>query len=280
MEVVRTRADLRAARGRLAGPVGAVLTMGALHAGHRSLVERARAECASVVTSIFVNPAQFGPGEDLARYPRSEAADLAALVAAGVDIAFVPTVDEVYPPGFATSVDVGPIAIPLEGVARPGHFRGVATVVALLFGLIGPQRTYFGQKDAQQCLVVRRLVEDLGLPVEVVVCPTVREADGLALSSRNRYLAPDERAAAPVLYRALVEGERLVEGGERRADVVRARMREVIAGEPLVRAEYVSMADGRTLVEVDRIPAGDLLLSLAAQIGPTRLIDNVPLSVT
>jgi pantoate--beta-alanine ligase len=275
---VRTREALRRARAGLAEPLGAVLTMGALHEGHRALLERARAECASVVASIFVNPTQFGPAEDFVRYPRDEAGDLDILESAGTDVVFAPPVEEVYPRGAGTTVDVGPIAEPLEGAARPGHFRGVATVVTVLFDLIRPDRTYFGQKDAQQCLVVRRLVEDLALSIEIVVCPTVREADGLAVSSRNRLLSPAERAAAPVLYRALEDGRRLIESGERDGEVVRRRMGEVIAAEALVRPDYVSVADGSTLRELETV-SGDVLLSLAAQLGTTRLIDNVPLKV-
>jgi pantoate--beta-alanine ligase len=277
--VVRTREALRRARGALAEPVGAVLTMGALHEGHRALLERARAECASVVASTFVNPTQFGPAEDFARYPRDEAGDLAILEATGVDVVFIPPVEEIYPAGAGTTIDVGPIAEPLEGAARPGHFRGVATVVTVLFDLIRPDRTYFGQKDAQQCLVVRRLVDDLALPIEVVVCPTVREADGLAVSSRNRLLSPVERAAATVLYRALEEGRRLIESGERDGEIVRERMRDVLAEETLVQPDYVSVADGSTLRELDAI-SGGALLSLAARLGTTRLIDNVPLTVS
>jgi pantoate--beta-alanine ligase len=253
--------------------------MGALHQGHLSLIERARSECRSVVATIFVNPTQFGPSEDFAKYPRDEEADLAVLRRSGVDVAFVPSLAEVYPPGSATSIDVGPIAEPLEGAARPGHFRGVATVVAILLDLIGAQRTYFGQKDGQQCLVVRRLVEDLALPVTVVVCPTVREADGLAMSSRNRYLAGAERTAATALYRALSEGERRIEAGERDAASVRDAMHAVLATEALVRPEYVSVADGTTLRELERIEPGEVLLSLAAHVGTTRLIDNIPLRV-
>jgi pantoate--beta-alanine ligase len=278
MRVVHTRIDMREARTSLAEPVGAVLTMGALHEGHRALLERARAECASVVASIFVNPTQFGPAEDFARYPRDEAGDLAILESAGVDVVLVPPVEEIYPAGAGTTIDVGPIADPLEGAARPGHFRGVATVVTVLFDLIRPDRTYFGRKDAQQCLVVRRLVEDLALPIEVVVRPTVREADGLAVSSRNRLLSSAERASAPVLYRALEEGRHAIESGERDGEIVRERMRDVLAGETLVQPDYVSVADGSTLRELE-IVSGDVLLSLAAHIGTTRLIDNVPLTV-
>jgi pantoate--beta-alanine ligase len=253
--------------------------MGALHEGHLSLVQRARAECRSVVATIFVNPTQFGPTEDFRAYPRDEAADLALLRDAGTDLVFVPSVEEVYAQGFSTAIDVGAIAEPLEGAARRGHFQGVATVVTILLDLIGAQRAYFGQKDAQQTLVVKRLVEDLALPVEVAVCPTVREPDGLALSSRNRYLSAEERAAAPALYRALREGQVRVEAGERDAARVRAAMDEVLAAEPLVRPEYVSVADGGTLRELERIDRGDVLLSLAARVGDTRLIDNVPLHI-
>lgn len=278
MEVVRTRTAVRRAAARLTRPLGAVLTMGALHDGHRSLVERARVECATVAATIFVNPTQFGPAEDFGHYPRDEDGDLATLEAAGIDLAFAPRVEEVYPAGFGTTIDVGPIAGPLEGAARPGHFRGVATVVAIFFELIRPDRAYFGQKDAQQCLVVRRLVEDLAMPIEIVVCPTIREPDGLALSSRNRYLSPEERAAAPLLDRALEAGRSLIESGERDATAVRSRMRMVLAGKPLVAPEYVSVADGATLRELD-VVSGDVLLSLAARIGATRLIDNQPLTV-
>jgi pantoate--beta-alanine ligase len=253
--------------------------MGALHEGHLSLIQRARAECRSVVATIFVNPTQFGTSEDFRAYPRDEATDLALLRDAGTDLVFVPSVEEVYAPGFSTAIDVGAIAEPLEGAARPGHFQGVATVVTILLDLVGAQRAYFGQKDAQQTLVVKRLVEDLALPVEVVVCPTVREPDGLALSSRNRYLSTEERAAAPALYRALREGQARVEAGERDASTIRAAMEELLVAEPLVGPEYVSVADGRTLRELERIDPGDVLLSLAARVGSTRLIDNIPLRV-
>jgi pantoate--beta-alanine ligase len=253
--------------------------MGALHAGHLSLLERARADCRTVVGTIFVNPAQFGPDEDFAKYPRDEAADLELFRGAGADLVFVPSVEEMYPDGFSTTIDVGAIAEPLEGAARPGHFRGVATVVARLFGLIAPQRSYFGQKDAQQTLVVKRLVEDLGLPVEVVVCPTVREPDGLALSSRNRYLSEPERHAATALYRALSDGKARIDAGERDAGRVRDAMSAVLETESLVEREYLSVADGRTLRELERIEPGDVLLSLAARVGGTRLIDNIPVTV-
>jgi pantoate--beta-alanine ligase len=277
MKVVRDRASLRAARDELAGPVGFVPTMGALHRGHESLLAAARRECRSVVASVFVNPTQFGAGEDFTRYPRDEAADLAMLEAAGVDVAFLPTVEEIYPPGASTFVDPGPVGEVLEGAHRPGHFRGVATVVTVLLSLVGADRAYFGQKDGQQVVVVKRLVRDLGLPVEIVVCPTVREPDGVALSSRNRYLSPVEREAATVLRLSLSEALSLYRSGERDAERLRESMRAVIAEEPLADPDYVSVADAETLEElmaVDR-PA---LVSLAVRIGVTRLIDCLPLS--
>jgi pantoate--beta-alanine ligase len=248
--------------------------MGALHEGHMALVRMARADNATAVVSIFVNPAQFGEGEDFADYPRDIDADLAKLEEAGVDLVFTPPVEEVYPDGFDTHVDVGEIAKPLEGKARPGHFRGVATVVCKLLTLAGPDRAYFGQKDAQQCLVVKRLNTDLDLGARIVVVPTVRELDGLALSSRNLYLSPEQRRAAPVLYRALQAGQRLVEDGVADAEAVRRRIRETIGGEPLARIDYVSVADARTLRELATLdrPA---LASLAVYFGETRLIDNI-----
>ena len=239
-----------------------------------ALVRAARAENATAVVSIFVNPTQFGPGEDFAEYPRDMDADLGKLEEAGVDLVFAPPVEEIYPDGFGSYVDVGEIAEPLEGKARPGHFRGVATVVCKLLALVRPDRAYFGQKDAQQCLVVKRLNADLGLGAQIVVAPTVREADGLALSSRNLYLSPEERRAAPVLYRALQTGRRMVEDGVSDAEAVRRRIRETIGGERLVKIDYVSVADAATLRELDTVdrPA---LASLAAYFGGTRLIDNV-----
>ena len=274
MLVVRTRADLRAALARAPRPVGLVPTMGWLHAGHVSLVERARADSATVVVSIFVNPRQFGQREDFAKYPRNEARDVATCEAAGVDIVFAPDVDEVYPPGFDTVVSVGAIAAPLEGAARPGHFDGVATVVAILFALVGAERAYFGAKDYQQVQVIRRMALDLALPTEVVTMPTVREGDGVALSSRNARLSPEGRAAAPVIHRALQAGASLVEGGERDASVVREAVARELGTEPRATPEYVSVADPETLAELDRLD-GRALLSLAAFIDGVRLIDNV-----
>jgi len=273
MQVVRTRAELRAVLVAATRPVGLVPTMGWLHAGHVSLVDRARAESATVVVSIFVNPRQFGQSADFARYPRNEARDLAMCEAAGVDVVFAPSVDEVYPPGFDTRVSVGAIAGPLEGAARPGHFDGVATVVAILFALVGAERAYFGLKDYQQVQVIRRMATDLALPTEVVACETVREPDGLAMSSRNARLTPDGRAAAPVLRRALLAGAARVRAGERSGAAVRDVMLAVLAEEPAATPDYVSVANPDTLAELDAV-AGQALLSLAALIDEVRLIDN------
>lgn len=247
--------------------------MGWLHAGHRALIARARAESATTVVSIFVNPRQFGDPADLAKYPRNEARDVAICAEEGADLVFAPSVEEVYPSGFDTSVRVGEVAQPLEGAARPGHFDGVATVVAILFNLVGAERAYFGQKDAQQLLVIRQMARDLAIPTEVVAHPTVREPDGLAMSSRNVHLSPAERAAAPVLRRALLAARESWQNGERSADVLRARMRAVLAEEPLAQPDYVSVADASSLREVASIdqPA---LVSLAVRFGGTRLIDN------
>jgi pantoate--beta-alanine ligase len=274
--VLRTRAELRAALAAAPRPIGVVPTMGWLHDGHRSLMQRARAADATTVVTIFVNPRQFGDPSDLERYPRSEARDVAICEEEGVDLVFAPSVEEVYPPGFDTTVQVGAIAEPLEGAARPGHFDGVATVVAILFSLVGAEHAYFGQKDAQQVLVVRSMARDLAIPTEVIACPTVREPDGLALSSRNVHLGPGERTAAAVLHRALVAAREAWVGGERSADALRDRMRSVLGTEPLAEVDYVSVADAGTLRELDRVD-GPALLSLAARFGTTRLIDNEPL---
>ncbi len=273
MEVVATRATLRAAVARLARPVGFVPTMGALHEGHRSLIRRARAENAGLVVSIFVNPRQFDRPDDLAAYPRSESADLALCAAEGVDVVFLPSVDEVYPPGFQTTVRVGALTERLEGAARPGHFDGVTTVVAILLGLVGAERAYFGEKDAQQLRVVRRMVADLAIDTEIVACSTVREADGLACSSRNVRLSPRGRAVAPLLHRALLAGRARIEAGERSAEAVRSAIRAVLAAEPAIEVEYVSAADEATLEELETIDRPSLL-SLAARIEGVRLIDN------
>jgi len=273
LRIVRTRAELREALASAERPVGLVPTMGWLHEGHRALIQQARAENATTVVSIFVNPRQFGDPADLEKYPRSEARDIALCTEEGVDLVFAPSVEEVYPPGFDTTVRVGAVAGPLEGAARPGHFDGVATVVAILFDLVGAERAYFGQKDAQQLLVIRRMALDLALPTEVIGCPTVREPDGLAMSSRNVHLSADERAAAPVLARALRAARGMYARGEHSAEALRSEMRRVLAEESLAKPEYVSVADTATLEELDSV-AGLALLSLAVRFGSTRLIDN------
>jgi pantoate--beta-alanine ligase len=250
--------------------------MGALHEGHASLIWRARAESATVLVSIFVNPRQFNEASDFEKYPRDEAADLRLAGASGADLVWIPAVEDVYPTGFQTSVRVGALTEPLEGAARPGHFDGVTTVVAILLGLAGAERAYFGQKDAQQLLVVRRMAADLGIDTEIVACPTVREPDGLAVSSRNVRLGPEERAAAPVLRRALLAARARYDAGERDGEVLRATMRGVLATEPLAGPEYVSCADPEALSELARFD-GPALLSMAVRFGEIRLIDNEPL---
>ncbi len=276
MRVIETVDEMRAARrGWASERVGLVPTMGYLHAGHRSLVERARAENDVVVVSIFVNPTQFGPNEDLSRYPRDLPRDLAMLESAGADVVFTPSVDEMYPPGFATYVEPsGVLAERLEAATRPGHFRGVATVVAKLLQIVTPHNVYFGQKDAQQVAVVRRMVADLYLPVAVRVMPTVREADGLAMSSRNKYLGPEDRAAAIVLNRALQAGvsafERRPAGGV--ADVI-ATMAQVVAAEARAQLDYADVCDPDSFAPLTELRA-PALLAIAAKVGPARLIDN------
>jgi pantoate--beta-alanine ligase len=277
--VVRTRAELREALAAAPRPVGLVPTMGWLHEGHRALMQRARADNATVVVSIFVNPRQFNVASDFTRYPRNEARDLAMCEAEGVDIVFAPEVEEIYPPGFATTVSVGAVALPLEGAARPGHFDGVATVVAILFDLVGAERAYFGQKDAQQVMVIGQMARDLAIGTEVVTCPTIRESDGLALSSRNVHLSPEQRAAAPVLRRALLAARARWEAGEKDGERLRDAMFETLTQEPLVEVEYVSVADGATLAELDQVD-GPALASLAVRFGTTRLIDNEILDAT
>jgi pantoate--beta-alanine ligase len=249
--------------------------MGFLHEGHVSLVERARRENAHVAVSLFVNPTQFGPREDLAAYPRDLERDRALLRAAGCDLLFVPTAAEMYRPGATTAVDVGAVASPLEGARRPGHFRGVATVVLKLLNIVRPDRAYFGEKDAQQLAVIRTFVRDLDVPVAIVGCPTVREADGLAKSSRNSYLDPEDRQAAPVLYRALSAARDAWQRGERDAETLRALMTAVLAEEPRARVDYVSVADPSTFQELTEAAPGPALLSMAVQVGRARLIDNV-----
>src|SRR4051794_37090891 len=277
--VLHTPAELRDALAAVERPLGLVPTMGWLHDGHRSLMRRARADSATTIATIFVNPRQFNEAADYQRYPRNEARDLAICDEEGLDLVFVPGVEEIYPPGFDTTVSVGAVARPLEGAARPGHFDGVATVVAILFDLVGADRAYFGQKDAQQVMVIRQMAHDLAIPTDVIACPTVREPDGLALSSRNVHLTPAERAAAPVLRRALLAARGQWEAGERSGSALRRTMAETLAAESLATPAYVSVADGRTLTELDALPDGDglVLLSLAVRFGSTRLIDNEPL---
>ena len=274
MRQLSTIAGLREFTRDAPRPLGLVPTMGALHAGHLALVAAARAECASVVATIFVNPTQFGPAEDLARYPRPLAEDLAALEAAGVAAAFVPSVEEMFPAGAATTIHVDGPALPLEGEARPGHFDGVATVVAKLLLEAGPDRAYFGQKDGQQLAVVRRLAADLDIRVTIVAVPTVREADGLAVSSRNRYLSAEQREAAPVLYRALAATrDRFRAGAQARAEL-EAGCRALLAQQPLIDAvDYVAAVDPDTMEPW--AGAGPAMLAAAVRMGEVRLIDNV-----
>ena len=276
MDVISTVAGFREACQSIPKPLGLVPTMGFLHEGHMALVRRARAENASVVVSIFVNPTQFAPHEDFSTYPSDMESDLSKLEGAGVDLVFSPSVEEMYPDGFDTHVDVGSIASRLEGARRPGHFRGVAIVVVTLLAIVRPDRAYFGQKDAQQCLVVKRLNADLNLGAEIVVVPTVREADGLAISSRNIYLGPEERLAALSLYRSLCLAKSLWERGNRDAEEVRRQMSSLIEKSPLARIDYVSIAHAESLEELDRIES-PALVSLAVRIGKARLVDNITL---
>ncbi len=273
MKTVTALTDLHASRALLSGPVGFVPTMGFLHAGHISLVRAARDECASVVASIFVNPTQFGPKEDLARYPRDLPHDLSLLESAGVDLVWTPTAEDMYPPGYQTWVQVEELTRRLEGEVRPGHFRGVTTVVAKLFNAVSPHKAYFGQKDAQQAAVVRRMAKDLDFPIEIIVCPTLRETDGLAMSSRNTYLSQEERRAATILFRGLSAAKLVYESGERSAEKLRTVVQDKVAAEPLAKLQYVSCADYDSLEELE-IVTGKALLSMAVYMGKTRLIDN------
>lgn len=274
MQVIETIETFRAARSRYPR-LGLVPTMGFLHEGHLSLVRRAKEECGAVAVSIFVNPTQFAANEDFSTYPRDMERDLSLLREIQTDLVFTPTPAIVYPPGHDTGVEVGTVTGVLEGVVRPGHFRGVATVVCKLFNIVQPTKAYFGQKDAQQCVVIAKMARDLDMPLEVVVCRTVREADGLAMSSRNCYLKPDERRAATVLRRALAAAEARFAAGERSGETLRRAMRETLATEPMGSVEYVSIADRHSLKELGHVPADGALASLAVRIGKTRLIDNV-----
>jgi pantoate--beta-alanine ligase len=270
--------ELRKVLSSMPRPLGFVPTMGYLHEGHLSLVRQAREECATVVVSIFVNPSQFGPQEDLGAYPRDLPRDLSLLAALGADLVWSPSEEEMYPEGYQTWIEVNETAIPLEGRMRPGHFRGVATIVAKLFNCVQPDAAYFGQKDYQQAAVIRRMVKDLNFPVNIIVSPIVREADGLALSSRNVYLSPEERKAAVVLSRALFAAQDAFDKGEKEADKLRDIMSRILADEPLAQPQYVSCAKPDTLQELE-IVSEEALLSMAVFIGKTRLIDNILLRV-
>ncbi|MDN5347923.1 MAG: pantoate--beta-alanine ligase [Clostridia bacterium] len=281
MRLFKTIAEIRAFRQecyRQGKTVALVPTMGYLHEGHLSLARAARKDCDVVVMSIFVNPTQFGPNEDFERYPRDLDRDLRLAEEAGVEAVFAPEVKEMYPPGYATYVEVERLTEHLCGRSRPGHFRGVATVVSKLFNIVQPDKAYFGQKDYQQSVVIRRMVADLNFPLEIVVVPTVRDADGLALSSRNKYLSPLERRSALSLYRALLKGEALIREGERRAGVVRRAMEEVILASPGTKIDYVAVSDAETLEPLEEIK-GKAVLALAVWVGSTRLIDNLLVEV-
>jgi len=276
MKVAETITEMRRLRKQLIEPVGFVPTMGYFHEGHLSLIRRARVDNPSLVVSIFVNPAQFGPQEDFDTYPRDPERDLAMLEKEKTDIVFMPSVAEMYPPGFNSRVEVSKVTERLEGASRPGHFRGVATVVAKLFNIVQPTRAYFGQKDAQQAIVIQKMVADLNMDLDIIVLPTVREPDGLAISTRNGSLNPEERQAATILYEALSLAQQLWSRGERDAEQIREQMRVMIQKEPLAMIDYVSIADPETLEEMERVKT-PALVSLAVKIGRTRLIDNIVL---
>ncbi len=276
MRQIATVAEMQRALSDIQGSVGLVPTMGYLHAGHMALVDRARRENDVVVVTLFVNPTQFGPEEDLARYPRDVKRDLGLLRKAGVDFVFVPDASEMYPDGFSSHVTVEGLSGKLEGAFRPSHFKGVATVVAKLFNIIPADRAYFGQKDAQQAVVIRRMARDLNFRHHIVVVPTVREPDGLALSSRNVYLNAEERQSALVLSRSLFLAREMYEKGERNAREIRSAMRAMLEAEPGVKTDYVTVCDPQSLEELDRIE-GPAMVALAARVGKTRLIDNLVL---
>jgi len=274
MKIVATIAEMRQIRKQLAEPVGLVPTMGYLHEGHLSLIRRARAENSSLVVSLFVNPAQFGPQEDFSTYPRDTRRDFTLMEKEKTDIVFMPPTEEMYPPGFNSWVEVSRISELLEGASRPGHFRGVATVCAKLFNIIQPDRVYIGQKDAQQALVLKKMVAELNMDLALITLPTVREPDGLAVSSRNAHLNLAERRAATVLSKALSLAQKLWAQGEQDAEKIHRQMMNLIKQEPLAAIDYVSIADAETLEELDTVKPG-ALASLAVRIGKTRLIDNV-----
>ena len=273
MKTVSSLFDLKAARLSLKGTVGLVPTMGYLHEGHLSLIRQAKVDCEHVIVTIFVNPTQFGPNEDLLKYPRDLERDLELISPLGVDLVWNPSPEIMYPPGYQTWVQVEAMTRPLEGTLRPGHFKGVTTVVAKLFNATQPDKAYFGQKDAQQAAVIRQMTRDLNFPIEIVVCPIVREADGLAMSSRNKYLEGADRKAATILFRALSAAKEMYETGERNGEKLRGKMKEVLESEPRAQMQYVSCADYDTLEEMAVIK-GKALLSMAVFFGKTRLIDN------
>jgi pantoate--beta-alanine ligase len=275
MDVVKTIESLRTARRLFAGKVGVVLTMGALHAGHLALVEQARADNDVVLVTIFVNPTQFATNEDLSKYPRDLPRDLDLLRAADVNVVFTPTPDLMYPSGFQTWIEVIEVSQGLEGARRPGHFRGVATIVAKLFNLTQPDRAYFGQKDAQQVAVIKRMTYDLNFPLELVVYPTLRESDGLAMSSRNVYLTAEQRQAASTLYRALQAAADAYDRGDHHPDHLRQIMLDTLRAETLIEPDYVSAADAAYLRELEQSTEAPVLISLAARLGNTHLIDNL-----
>jgi pantoate--beta-alanine ligase len=277
MHVCKTIDDFRVFRDIMDGSLGLVPTMGYLHEGHLSLVRASVEQNDFSAASLFVNPTQFNNPQDLERYPRDEGRDLKLFEENGVDLVLMPSADEMYPPGFQTHIEVEKIAQGLEGEHRPGHFIGVATVVAKLFNIARADRAYFGQKDAQQVAVIRRMVRDLNMPIEIVVCPTVREPDGLAMSSRNARVSPEERQAAPAVYRALQAAKSHYEAGERHPEKLREAVQHILADEPLARVDYISAADADSLQELDAPSEGPVLLSLAVFFGDVRLIDNLTL---
>jgi len=276
MKVIEIIDAMQRLRQQLAESVGFVPTMGYLHEGHLALVKRARTENSSVVVSIFVNPTQFGPQEDFSSYPRDPQRDLAMLEKEGADVVFMPSADEMYPPHFNSWVEVSKITERLEGAYRPTHFRGVTTIVAKLFNIVQPTRAYFGQKDAQQALVIKKMATDLNMNLEIIAVPTLREPDGLAMSSRNTYLNPEQRRAATVLYQALTLAQKLWSQDERNAERLRQEMTTLIKKQPLATIDYVSVADPETLDELDTVKS-PALVSLAVKIGNTRLLDNIVL---
>jgi pantoate--beta-alanine ligase len=278
MIICKTPAEMQSTCRKLrSSALALVPTMGALHAGHLSLISAALAECDNVAASIFVNPTQFAPGEDYESYPRDFEADCSKLESAGVHVLFAPSAEDMYPPDSTTFVDPGGIATRLDGASRPGHFRGVATIVARLFHIVEPDRAYFGQKDAAQVAVLRRMVRDLNIPVRIAVCPIVRESDGLALSSRNRYLSPDERRRALILSRALAAAHKLVQQGETSAESLRSALLTTLSTDPQLRLDHAAIVDPDTLLPVADTSHG-ALIAVAAWIGTTRLIDNLLLA--